>query len=300
MPIIHPAVRTFFRLNGALIPAAATELAFRAFKSTGRPAEVKDPERAVHGQSVSELRRIGTHTVRVYTWLPTQPSHSGEIASSHLNATPTVLLLHGWRSRTSRFARLIEQFTSQGYRVVGFDAPGHGDSPNGSPSAADIVAIAQGLEESFGPWQAIVGHSFGALAAHTLARSSKHSVRVVAIGGATSARFLRDTFMRAIDLPLHLKDQFTTRIVRGYPLPEGTLFTEFDEAIRPPSTNTRLLIVHDSKDREVPLTEARQLHLDRPTNSELLITDGLGHNRILHDPEVVERIVDFVAEPILL
>jgi hypothetical protein len=56
--------------------------------------------------------------------------------------------------------------------------------------------------------------------------------------------------------------------------------------------------VHDSGDREAPLEQAMQIVEAHSGPTETLITDGLGHSRILSDPAVVERITRFVAAPI--
>jgi pimeloyl-ACP methyl ester carboxylesterase len=61
---------------------------------------------------------------------------------------------------------------------------------------------------------------------------------------------------------------------------------------RPPT-----LIFHDRRDKEVPYAEGVALAASWPT-SEMISTEGLGHQRILRDPAVIDRAVEFVvAEP---
>ena len=55
------------------------------------------------------------------------------------------------------------------------------------------------------------------------------------------------------------------------------------------------LIIHDSSDREVPSDHAKRLHRAWPA-SRLLLVDGLGHQRLLRDPEVVAAAVAFLAD----
>ncbi len=56
-----------------------------------------------------------------------------------------------------------------------------------------------------------------------------------------------------------------------------------------------LLVVHDRHDAEVPLSDGAAIAAAWP-GARLLETAGLGHNRVLRDPEVVAQAVAFVAE----
>jgi hypothetical protein len=55
-----------------------------------------------------------------------------------------------------------------------------------------------------------------------------------------------------------------------------------------------LLVVHDRRDREVPWEDGAALAAAWP-GAELVTTAGLGHRRVLADPAVVARAVDFLA-----
>ncbi len=55
-----------------------------------------------------------------------------------------------------------------------------------------------------------------------------------------------------------------------------------------------VLLVHDRDDEAVPQQHSCELHALLP-RSTLLVTQGLGHNRLLRDPGVIERIVEFLA-----
>lgn len=57
------------------------------------------------------------------------------------------------------------------------------------------------------------------------------------------------------------------------------------------------LIVHDRSDRQIPFGEAERLHVSCP-NAQLLATNGLGHNKILQDGEVLAEIVQFLSNQI--
>ncbi|GAA1687766.1 hypothetical protein GCM10009733_100560 [Nonomuraea maheshkhaliensis] len=54
--------------------------------------------------------------------------------------------------------------------------------------------------------------------------------------------------------------------------------------------------MHDRDDQVVDLTGAEAITKAWP-RAELLRTEGLGHQRILRDPEVVRQVVRFLAGP---
>jgi pimeloyl-ACP methyl ester carboxylesterase len=54
------------------------------------------------------------------------------------------------------------------------------------------------------------------------------------------------------------------------------------------------LIVHDAGDREVPPAAARRLARGW-SGAQRVETDGLGHRRLLRNPDVVARVTAFVA-----
>jgi pimeloyl-ACP methyl ester carboxylesterase len=55
-----------------------------------------------------------------------------------------------------------------------------------------------------------------------------------------------------------------------------------------------LLVIHDEQDRAVPVSAGRKLAEAWP-RAELKVTSGLGHGRILRDPEIVRQAVAFIT-----
>src|SRR5213593_5190072 len=78
---------------------------------------------------------------------------------------PGVLLVHGWGSRGARFVDLGNALLTAGYRVVTFDAPGHGASAGRLSSGPEFARAAQAVVKAVGPVSAVVGHSLGGFAA---------------------------------------------------------------------------------------------------------------------------------------
>jgi len=54
------------------------------------------------------------------------------------------------------------------------------------------------------------------------------------------------------------------------------------------------LVIHDRTDRSVSVTDGAAVAAAWP-GARLIVTTGLGHNRILRSPEVIAEAVDFIA-----
>src|SRR2546422_9816915 len=76
-----------------------------------------------------------------------------------------VLLVHGWGSRGARFVDLGGALLASGFRVVTFDAPGHGASSGRLSSGLEVARAALAVATAVGPVSAVVGHSLGGFAA---------------------------------------------------------------------------------------------------------------------------------------
>jgi pimeloyl-ACP methyl ester carboxylesterase len=54
------------------------------------------------------------------------------------------------------------------------------------------------------------------------------------------------------------------------------------------------LVVHDRDDAFTPITDGAAIAAAWPS-ARMRVTAGLGHRRLLRDPDVVSEVVDFVA-----
>jgi pimeloyl-ACP methyl ester carboxylesterase len=262
----------------SVIPALGSAFGWRLFWQLGEPARVRAAEQDFHDSA--RVSRDGD--IVSYAW------GDGE---------KVVLLVHGWRSRASRFAAIGAALVESGYTVVSFDARGNGDSAGTRTHALEYAEIISSLAERHGRFEAIVAHSLGAVATVIAVRRGVRTRRLVTIGAPHDFDSVIRTFTTAIGLPPAASRSLTRRVER-WARPLGVdvrreLVTELG-----PACTTPLLVVHDSGDREAPLEQALQIIEAHTGPVESLITDGLGHNRIMSDPAVVQRITRFVARPL--
>jgi pimeloyl-ACP methyl ester carboxylesterase len=274
----------------AISPAAAAAVAMALFRKPPRHRD-SDLERAALGRAEPLRLFMDGRPLAAWRW----------------GKGPSVLLVHGWGSRGSRLASFIAPLTDAGYSVVAFDAPGHGASAGRLSSlpqfivAIETVARAVGNSgeggsgcRSVGPvpatFSGIVAHSMGA-AATTLAMSrGLRAGRVVFLAPAVDPIGYTERFAEIVGLRPDILDRMRRSIERRF----GQPWDEFN-VLRPAAKMTApLLVFHDREDRDVAWTNGEAIAAAWP-GAELVSTSGLGHRRIVHDPDVVARAVSFLA-----
>ncbi len=271
--------RAFVRVI-SVIPPLGSAFGWRLFWQLGDPARVRPAEQAFHDSA--RVSRDGD--IVSYTW------GSG---------AQTVLLVHGWRSRASRFAAIGTALVERGYTVVSFDARGNGDSGGTRTHALEYAEIITRLGQQHGRFEAVIAHSLGAVATFMAVRHGVRTRRIVTIGAPHDFESVIRTFTTAVGMPRAASRSLQRRVER-WARPLGIdVHREFVSELDPTAYTTPLLVVHDSADREAPLEQAMRIVEAHTGPVETLITDGLGHNRIMSDPAVVERIARFVAEPLV-
>lgn len=263
------------RLLSRAAPAIAARLAARLFVT---PMRTKEPIRELAWAVGADRETI--------------PSPHGPIPVWVWGEGPeTVLLTHGWAGRGLQLGALVEPLVARGYRVITYDAPGHG-SARGSTSSLLLFATSLGLvSRRFAPIHGLIAHSLGGTAAiYALANLELSVDRFVAVAPSTRLLAMSQRFGEMTG--------FHPRVIermRG-------LFEEsmgFDwEASEPlhlaPEMSTSLMVIHDAQDRFVPHQEGADLAAAWP-EARLMTTMGLGHHRILRNPAVVASAVGFIA-----
>lgn len=265
---------------GRVAPRLAAELAWRAWRHVGAPESVHERDRDVHERAVVERQASGVVT---YRW------GGGE---------RVILLVHGWRSRASRFSAIVRALEAPDATVIAFDAPANGATPGRFVTILDYVAAIRAVAERYGVIDTVVGHSFGVLSAMTAAREGVRVRRIVDVAGMYSADQLITAFGATAGLTAgterRMRRLIERRTFRGIP----NIWSRFVAEVEPADTWMPLLVIHDESD---PVVDAGQAVLIAEAHTgpvRSLITSGLGHNRILGDPAVVAAIRDFVAVPV--
>ena len=205
---------------------------------------------------------------------------------------PTVLLVHGWEGRGSQLGAFVAPLVAAGLSVVAFDAPAHGDSPGNRLYLTDHADAIADVADAIGPVQAVVAHSFGAAA--VLLAHARHNVdapRNIMIAPNVLIDDAVHKFAHAVALDDRDRARFVDHLAGASGVPLAALDVERLVAQR----DAGLLVIHDRGDREVGVRHGDHLAAAWP-NGHLVLTDELGHRRILRDADVIARTVAFATE----
>ncbi len=202
-----------------------------------------------------------------------------------------VLLVHGFEGSRSQFGAIIAALRERGLGAIALDVPAHGDSAGDELTAVKFVAAIERALERVGPAHAVIGHSMGAAMSLFSVACGGNAGRVVLIAAPSSLKRELQRFARTVGLSERGTRAFIASVERHVGRPAA----DFDVAQLVGRVAVPVLLVHDQNDRRVPVAEAARTAHALPA-AELMVTRGLGHNRLLADATVVRAVTDFVAQ----
>lgn len=202
---------------------------------------------------------------------------------------PYVLLAHGWSSYALRFAEWIPMLRSMGYAVVGFDQPAHGASSGKTNHLPMFVEMIQRVGRHFGKPAVFIGHSMGASAVVFAQDEEWCPERFVLIAPFVA---ISENATRQFETAGISPKAFTSFEAYLYSV-TGRRFAEYEGALRLPLMKGLALIIHDRNDRETPWEKGARFAKLWP-GARLFTTEGLGHNRLLDHPSVINEVMNFI------
>ena len=207
-----------------------------------------------------------------------------------MDKRPAALLVHGWGGNAVQMGLFVSPLLAEGFRVIAFDQPAHGLSEGtltGLPDLADALAE---VARQHGGVRAVIAHSVGSAAtALAVARGMPVASAVLLSAPADMVEYSR-RFARWHWIPESVRSAMQAAIEERF----GVRWAELDVVRLAPRLTVRALFIHDHHDRIVPWTQGRVFAEHWP-GARLLLTEGLGHARILRDPTIVRAIAEFVA-----
>ncbi|GAA4228968.1 alpha/beta hydrolase [Actinomadura meridiana] len=259
-------------------PCAAGELAFALFTGTPPPLPVRPSERATHDRAAVDRVDVDGRSLAVYRW--------GDTGGR-------VLLLHGFEGRASNLSGFVDGIGDLGMSAVAFDFFGHGASEGDRATITDLVAALRVVDTEYGPFRAIVAHSFGALCAYEALRSGVRADRLVTIASICDFDYVPKVFCQKLGLDPRIEEDLIRRSEEFFS--EDYIWERFSATYRAAELTVPLLVIHDENDKEIAVEQGRKIAAVYG-QAQYIETRGLGHRRILADADVITATLEFVAQ----
>lgn len=268
------ALRAGLGVLGTLAPSGAAAIAEHLFLT---------PKRYPRPASELEVLATARHLL--------VPSPDGPLASWEWgHEGPRVLLVHGWEGRGAQLGALVSPLTSMGFRVITFDAPGHGNTPGNEASIVHFARAIQAVATAYGPLEAMITHSMGGASTVWAFKDRPLAKRLVMICPPIDVRDFTRQLAKTLSLSDTVREGVEARLTRRLGVAPADLRVE----ALAPKMQTPLLLIHDEGDREVSIACSEAIAARWP-GAALIRTQGLGHRRILKDPAVLDAASRFIA-----
>lgn len=272
-------IPTFIKLTAKVLETVAPGLAVTFMvKLFTTPRRFKLPKREQEMERTTRQEKIKiagiNKIINVYLW--------GE-------GPKRVLLVHGWSGRGTQLHSIAARLLKNGYSTVSFDAPAHGKSGGKTSEMTEFVACILQLEKQYGPFEHAIGHSLGAMAVLNAVKNGLAVNKAVIIGSGDIIKDIMDGFTKN----LGMKIATGTKMIQRFEKKFGETINNYSAYIAAQAVNNPVLVLHDKDDNDVPVSAAHNIsrHLK---NHQLVITEGLGHRKILGDKTVIKTIIEFL------
>ncbi len=222
---------------------------------------------------------VGEHRVPVYTW----------------GQGPLVVTMHGWSGSGTQFRRFITPLVEAGYRVAAFDAPAHGNNPGNQTHLLDFADSLIAIQSQLGKIDTVIAHSLGGMAAVWATHRGLVPAKMVLLGPHMDVQKMFESYSELLNLNSRISKQFHENLGR-----KMAEILEVDDPWELLSTAKLLancdyygLVIFDRDDEEIPQSIFQSI-LTHCSDCEVLQTEGLGHQKILKDNSVIERVTGFI------
>jgi len=201
-----------------------------------------------------------------------------------------ILLVHGWSGRGTQLVKFADAFLAAGYSIISFDAPAHGKSPGKTSLMPEFIAGILQLEQEFGPFEAAIGHSLGGMSLLNSVKRGLRLKRLVIIGSGDVVQDIIDEFIEK----LRLKPEIGHLMRSHFESKSHEEMDNYSSFRAAREITIPVLVIHDKHDAEVSVRCAQHIYENLP-DGKLMLTEGLGHRKILGNAEVITKSLDFAT-----
>jgi pimeloyl-ACP methyl ester carboxylesterase len=200
-----------------------------------------------------------------------------------------VLMVHGWAGRGTQLYEIADKILENKMMVVSFDAPAHGLSSGKRTNMLDFIETIREIDKKYGPFDAAIGHSFGAMSLINAVAEGLTINKLVIIGADNSIPYIFKDFVKKLEL----KPVIATKLQKLFEHKKRVKADDYSSENKARKVNIPTFVVHDSEDKYVNVSSALAIRQNLE-QGELLITNGLGHHKIFKNKFVIQRIINFI------
>ena len=198
-------------------------------------------------------------------------------------------MAHGWGSRGMRFFYLVDRLYEAGYSVFTFDGVAHGESDGKSTSFLEFTDLNHHILSKMETPKLLIGHSMGGAALINVAHELKMDVPMVLFAPMFSIAQVIQNIKKRTKLPGFVVDQMIKTIEKKV----GRKTSEHETIDKVSDFNAPALILHDPEDDMTYWENSEKLAAAWP-NCRLERADDCGHSKIIRDPEMADRVLNFL------
>ncbi len=222
----------------------------------------------------------------------TIPSINKKINSyQYGNGKKKALLVHGWSGRGTQLCKIANELIHCDFQTISFDAPAHGKSPGNSTIMTEFIASIIEIDKQFGPFEIVIGHSLGGMSVMNAIKEGLKVDKAIIIGSGDIVQDITDDFVAKLELKPIYSKLLCERFENKY----GGIMDDYSAHKAAKTTLIPTLVIHDNDDPEVSVKAGINI-FNHLKNGELMLTNKLGHRKILADDEVIHKIATFISK----
>ena len=275
-PAVLKAIRATFAGLNKISPTLEGWFAFNLLQT---PLQKNKPnfKHKIMGEAEQLTIDYGEGTVAAYLWQ---------------NDGPTVVLAHGYQANAARFRHIVPRLLAEGYQVVAYDGPAHGNSSGRQTNPFRNAAALATIVQQYGPVHAVCGHSFGGLSTIIALHEYPELPIERVVLFAAPDRF--ETVTAWLGKMIGLSEAGRGEMHRLMEKKADAKTDHYTVAAFDGAMQLPCLVVQDKDDATVPFAAGEAIASAWP-NATFLPTEGLGHRKILSDENVAQALIEFLG-----
>lgn len=205
------------------------------------------------------------------------------------DSTKRVYLVHGWESNVSKLKHFIQPLIKQGYEVIAFDMPAHGQSKQKTSNFQDWMTALEKIVRTYGAADSMIAYSYGsAVTVNMLSKNPELMPKKLSlVAPMLSAKTHIEVFSKVAMLPEYLSESLLEKLEQSTDLnldntSVATLIKNF---------SVDGLVCHDRNDTYIPYDYGQAIAAAW-NGAKLYSSRKLGHRHILRNSVIIDKIVD--------